>query len=125
MDTERQITIGLPDGRRLGAALFGAGDVPFFFFHGLGGSRLSPGWMFPAPLLEQAGVRLIAMDRPGFGSSSARANLLGRRARGLLSDRWRACWLAPVTSASPFARVGMGPGSAASGHALTWRRGAR
>jgi pimeloyl-ACP methyl ester carboxylesterase len=70
MDTERQITIGLPDGRRLGAALFGAGDVPFFFFHGLGGSRLSPGWMFPAPLLEQAGVRLIAMDRPGFGLSS-------------------------------------------------------
>jgi alpha-beta hydrolase superfamily lysophospholipase len=27
--------------------------------------------MFPASLLEQAGVTLIAMDRPGFGLSTA------------------------------------------------------
>ena len=70
MDTARQMTIGLPDGRHLRAALFGSGDVPFLFFHGLGGSRLSPGWMFPASQLQQVGVRLIAMDRPGFGLSS-------------------------------------------------------
>jgi hypothetical protein len=57
METERQITIGLPDGRHLGAALFGSGNVPFLFFHGLGGSRLSPGWMFPACMLQQVGVR--------------------------------------------------------------------
>ena len=71
MDTETQITIGLPDGRRVGAAQFGSGDVPLPFFHGLGGSRLSPGWMFPASLLDQGSVRLIAMDRPGSGLSSA------------------------------------------------------
>jgi pimeloyl-ACP methyl ester carboxylesterase len=35
-----------------------------------GGSRLSPGWMFPASLLQQGGVRLIGIDRPGFGLSS-------------------------------------------------------
>ena len=29
METERQITIGLPDGRHLGAGLFGSGNVPF------------------------------------------------------------------------------------------------
>jgi len=75
MDAARQITIGLPDGRRLSAAEFGPAGVAFFFFHGLGGSRLSPGWMLPASLLRQAGVRLIAMDRPGFGLSSASKDL--------------------------------------------------
>jgi pimeloyl-ACP methyl ester carboxylesterase len=75
MDTTRQITIGLPDGRRLEAAEFGTADVPFFFFHGLGGSRLSPGWMFPASLRQQGGIRLIAMDRPGFGLSTAGEDL--------------------------------------------------
>jgi pimeloyl-ACP methyl ester carboxylesterase len=76
MDTARQITIGLPDGRRLGAALFGPAGMPWLFFHGLGGSRLSPGWMFPAAQLHQAGVQLIALDRPGFGLSPAGQGLV-------------------------------------------------
>jgi pimeloyl-ACP methyl ester carboxylesterase len=71
MSTGRQITIGLPDGRRLSAAEFGQAGAPFFFFHGLGGSRLSPRWMLPASLLQPGGIRLIAIDRPGFGLSSA------------------------------------------------------
>jgi len=70
MGTGTQITIGLADGRRLSAAEFGPAGRPYLFFHGIGGSRLSPRWMFPAALLQQVGVRLIAMDRPGFGLSS-------------------------------------------------------
>lgn len=61
--------IKLRDGRLLSYAEFGApGGQPVFFFHGLPGSRL-----FRHPddgIADALGVRLITIDRPGFGLSS-------------------------------------------------------
>jgi pimeloyl-ACP methyl ester carboxylesterase len=63
-------TIDLPDGRRLGYAEVGdPKGAPVLYFHGIPGSRLD----FTAgrydALLRAAGVRFIAVDRPGFGLS--------------------------------------------------------
>jgi pimeloyl-ACP methyl ester carboxylesterase len=60
--------ITLRDGRRLGYAEYGnSAGKPLFFFHGFPNSRLL------ARLFTQAavrrGVRIIALDRPGFGLS--------------------------------------------------------
>lgn len=61
----------LPDGRHLGYAEYGApGGRPFFYFHGLPGSRLE---IVLADLpARQRGLRLIALDRPGIGLSDPR-----------------------------------------------------
>ena len=61
-------TLKLSDGRRLGFAEYGRpGGEPAFYFHGHPGSRLEPLFAGDAP--EQAGLRLIALDRPGYGLS--------------------------------------------------------
>src|SRR5215472_13292676 len=66
-----QLVIELPGGGSLGYAVFGDPDgVPCFAFHGLSSSRLMPGWMFPAELLTAAKVRMIGVDRPGYGLST-------------------------------------------------------
>src|SRR5215472_7433705 len=66
-----RLVIGLPGGGSLGYAGFGALDgVPCFAFHGTSSSRLMPGWMFPPELLTAAGVRMIGVDRPGYGLST-------------------------------------------------------
>jgi pimeloyl-ACP methyl ester carboxylesterase len=62
----------LQDGRRLGYAEFGDhSGRPVFYFHGLPGSRLE------ARLLDgparRNGIRVIAVDRPGFGLSDFQA----------------------------------------------------
>ncbi len=64
----RDATIRLRDGRRLGFAEFGpAHGRPVLFFHGIPGSRfffrLAEGHAF------RLGVRLIAPERPGYGTS--------------------------------------------------------
>jgi pimeloyl-ACP methyl ester carboxylesterase len=62
-------TIRLPDGRVLGFDVYGAVDgFPVFAFHGVPGTRL----MYrPADAVaRQHGLRLIAIDRPGFGRST-------------------------------------------------------
>jgi pimeloyl-ACP methyl ester carboxylesterase len=67
-----QLVIELPGGGSLGYAGFGDPDgVPCFAFHGTVSSRLMPGWMFPPDLLTAAGVRMIGVDRPGYGLSRA------------------------------------------------------
>jgi pimeloyl-ACP methyl ester carboxylesterase len=59
----------LPDGRNLEYAEYGAPDGrPVFYCHGLSGSRLEPA-MLDAGAFAQAGIRLIACDRPGMGGS--------------------------------------------------------
>jgi len=63
----------LPDGRCLGYAEYGeARGRPVFYFHGFPGSRLE------ARLAEHAavsyGIRLIAVDRPGYGLSDVKRN---------------------------------------------------
>ncbi len=58
----------LPDGRELAYAEYG--DVtgrPVFFFHGAPGSRL---FHPPDDVTRGAGVRLICVDRPGYGGST-------------------------------------------------------
>lgn len=58
-------TCPLPDGRKLGFAEGGdPAGVPVFYFHGFPGSRLE------ATLLSAHGLRLIGVDRPGYGLSS-------------------------------------------------------
>jgi pimeloyl-ACP methyl ester carboxylesterase len=67
-----QLVIELPGGGSLGYAAFGDPDgVPCFAFHGQSSSRLMPGWMFPPELLTAAGVRMVGVDRPGYGLSTA------------------------------------------------------
>jgi pimeloyl-ACP methyl ester carboxylesterase len=67
-----QLVVELPGGGSLGYAGFGDPDgVPCFAFHGQSSSRLMPGWMFPPELLTAAGVRMIGVDRPGYGLSRA------------------------------------------------------
>ena len=58
----------LPDGRLLGYAEFGdpAGE-PLFFFHGNPGSRF--GGAFLDAAAKARGVRVVALERPGFGLS--------------------------------------------------------
>jgi pimeloyl-ACP methyl ester carboxylesterase len=64
--------IELAGGGSLGDAVFGDPDgMPCFAFHGTSSSRLMPGWMFPPELLTAAGVRMIGVDRPGYGLSRA------------------------------------------------------
>jgi pimeloyl-ACP methyl ester carboxylesterase len=67
--------IPLPDGRALGFAEWGdPAGRPVFLFHGTPGSRLS---RHPdESLVRAAGVRLITVDRPGYGLSDPRP---GRR----------------------------------------------
>jgi pimeloyl-ACP methyl ester carboxylesterase len=66
-------TIQLSDGRTL--AYLDSGDPegrPVFFFHGGPGSRLD-GLLFDE-LNQQLGIRMIALDRPGYGLSDFQEN---------------------------------------------------
>jgi len=61
-------TLSLRDGRRLGYAEYGKPDgEPGFYFHGHPGSRLEA--QFADKAAVDAGVRIIAPDRPGYGLS--------------------------------------------------------
>lgn len=61
-------TITLSSGRRLAYAEFGRRQGrPVFYFHGFPGSRLEAASAHDAAL--GAGLRLIALDRPGYGGS--------------------------------------------------------
>ena len=62
--------VRLPDARRLAFADYGPPDgVPCIVLAGMPGSRLAPAWAFPEGLLAQRGVRLVGVDRPGYGRS--------------------------------------------------------
>ncbi|MBE3566771.1 MAG: alpha/beta hydrolase [Thermogemmatispora sp.] len=62
------VTVQLRDGRRVGLAMIGPEDgFPIIHCHGSGSSRLEATLL--AVQAEQAGVRLIALDRPGVGLS--------------------------------------------------------
>ena len=93
----------LPDGRLLGYAEFGdpAGGT-LFFFHGCRGSRFSGAFLDAAA--KERGVRVVALERPGFGLSDFQ---LGRSI---------AAWPADVLEAAQhlgcerFAVLGFGAG---------------
>ena len=64
-------TIRLPDGRTLGYSE--SGDVsgaPVVLLPGTPGSRLSGEWMLSGQPHAALGVRLVAVDRPGYGTST-------------------------------------------------------
>jgi pimeloyl-ACP methyl ester carboxylesterase len=61
-------TLLLGDGRRLGYAQYGRSDgEALFYFHGHPGSRLEA--RFAHQAAAEAGLRVIALDRPGYGLS--------------------------------------------------------
>ncbi len=60
--------VALPDGRRLACRRFGSeSGAPAFYFHGMPGSNLEPALI--AEEIQQGGLQLIAIDRPGIGGS--------------------------------------------------------
>lgn len=66
--TRDRETLWLRDGRSLGYAEYGTPDgEPGFYFHGHPGSRLEA--QFADAAAADAGVRIIAIDRPGYGLS--------------------------------------------------------
>jgi pimeloyl-ACP methyl ester carboxylesterase len=72
--------VRLPDSRQLAFACYGPRDgVPCIVLSGMPGSRLAPAWAFPPALLAERGVRLLGVDRPGYGRSdpNPRATALG------------------------------------------------
>jgi pimeloyl-ACP methyl ester carboxylesterase len=70
MGARLEETVDLPDGRRLGFAEVGEpAGVPVLYFHGVPGSRLDFTSERCDQALRAAGVRFIAVDRPGFGLS--------------------------------------------------------
>ena len=68
-------SVSLRDGRMLAYREYGEpSGVPVIFFHGNGNSRLhEPMFEKSQQATADAGVRLIAVDRPGVGESSAHA----------------------------------------------------
>ncbi len=61
---DREQTLILPDGRRLGVAEFGErAAVPIIYLHGFLGSRLEPG------AADGRTASIVAFDRPGYGRS--------------------------------------------------------
>jgi pimeloyl-ACP methyl ester carboxylesterase len=69
MADRTQLSVRLPDGRRLGYAEAGpTNGRPLLYFHGTPGSRMEH---HPeTDLLDAMGVRLIALERPGYGLST-------------------------------------------------------
>ena len=103
-------TIELPasDGRTLTACLYGPDEgVPVLFHYGTPGSRLLAPQAVRAA--ERRGVRLLVVDRPGYGGSSRRP---GRRAVDIVQDVAR---LADALGWDRFATWG---GSGGAPHAL-------
>jgi pimeloyl-ACP methyl ester carboxylesterase len=67
-DASENGTLVLRDGRRLGYAIYGRADgEPLFFLHGHPGSRLEG--RFAHAAASEVGLRVIALDRPGYGLS--------------------------------------------------------
>lgn len=65
---ERQ-SLTLADGRCLGYAEYGdPSGSPLIYFHGGGSSRLEPA--YANRYLRRLGIRLVSMDRPGYGRST-------------------------------------------------------
>ena len=88
----------LNDGRTLAFAEYGdPHGKPLFFFHGMPGSRF---FRPPDEITRQVGVRLITIDRPGYGESSFQP---GRR---ILDWPANVCALADTLGLHKFAVAG-------------------
>lgn len=68
-------SVVLADRRTLGVREFGdAQGSPVFYFHGHPGSRADFSFIDPNDVALQAGVRVLALDRPGYGLSTPHPN---------------------------------------------------
>lgn len=113
----RSDTVLLPDGRRLGCALYGdPTGTPVFFFHGTQSSRLE---RHPDESIATShGARIIAVDRPGHGLSDFQP---GRRLLDWPAD---VVALADAMGLERFAVMGMsggGPYTLACAYAIPER----
>ncbi len=72
-DAPPGLSLRLPDGRSLAYRDYGdpAGHAVLFFHEGLGSSLMIPG---ADPLCRELGLRLISIERPGFGQSDPHPN---------------------------------------------------
>ncbi len=94
-DGEIDVDVAVAGGRVVRAASFGPRDgVPVVWHHGNPGSRVCP---VAEAVLDAAGIRLIAYDRPGGGGSTPRP---GRRVADLKDD------LEPIADAFRLGRFG-------------------
>ena len=118
VDRDRaDVTLTLPDGRALGYAEYGdPAGAPGFYFHGHPGSR------FEAELADEParerGLRVIALDRPGYGRSDARP---GRTILDWPSDVAQAADALGIGAFSVLGASGGGPYALACGYALPER----
>jgi pimeloyl-ACP methyl ester carboxylesterase len=114
--------VRLPDARRLAFADYGPPDrVPCIVLAGMPGSRLAPAWAFPEGLLAQRGVRLVGVDRPGYGRSDPNP---GTSTLGVADDLGVLC---EVVGLDRFAVLGISVGApspwpARSGSLTGWVR---
>ncbi len=82
MEAQRDGWLYLRDGRRVGFLACGdASGRPVFYCHGFPGSRLEV--LLADRIASQKGIRLIGVDRPGYGLSDDRP---GRRLRDWADD---------------------------------------
>lgn len=113
------LDITLKDGRSLSYTEYGdPSGSPVFYFHGFPGSRLDWRLTDPENRAARAGIRILALDRPGMGRSTRQS---GRR---LLDWPGDVAGLADVLGIERFAVVGVsggGPYALASAHALPER----
>jgi pimeloyl-ACP methyl ester carboxylesterase len=101
----RDRELPLADGRRLAYAEFGAaGGLPVMYFHGSPSSRLEPLLVGDEAWAGQ-GLRVVAFDRPGIGSSTDRGAL------GFLAGARDALALADALGWSRFALLGNSGGA--------------
>ena len=107
-DRAREGTLDLDDGRALGFAEYGEPDgAPIMYLHGMPGSRLDPALLDEE--YRRIGVRVVAIERPGYGLSAA------RRSWGLLD------WPADVAAAAEASGSNASPSSATRAAANTRR----
>ncbi|MFD2444560.1 alpha/beta fold hydrolase [Bacillus sp. CGMCC 1.16607] len=69
----KDLTVPLTDGRKIGYIEYGDKEgTPVLFFHGTPGSRLM--FLDDDEISKSLGIRLISLDRPGFGISDPKPN---------------------------------------------------
>lgn len=98
------LSVRLPDGRRLGYSEYGVADgSTVLFFHGAPGSAYIHADL--AEIAVQRGVRLIALDRPGYGVSDV------QQGRSFLSWADDVAALTAVLGVAKFSIIGFSAGT--------------
>lgn len=102
----RDLTLPSPDGRTIGVRVAGAEEGPLvIYLHGSPSSRLDVDYMHSRS--QRRGVRLVGIDRPGYGMSTPMAFTFASVARdvGVVADAFGAPHFAVIgqSSGAPYA----------------------